>query len=597
MDLYLDRVDTFECSSCGGGIDVSGFQPFELVSCPHCEERQRVPGRLGQYLLQHKLGQGGMAVVFRGLDSVLKRPIAVKILSPDLSKDEAFVKTFVHEAEAIAALNHPNVIKIYDYGEVNAQHFIVMELAEGDTLKERMGTVRLGEEEVLDTMLSVAQGLEAAAEVGLVHGDVSPANVFIDGKGVPKIGDFGLARFANVHLELGTVWGTPFYIPPERVLKKNEDYRGDMYSLGASLYHLLAGKPPFQGESPKAVVRARLEHPAPDLRETMPEAQPMTAAIIARLLQLEPAYRYPTYASLLADLRKALAIVRGESTTTAPVARARSASSSGGRKGWVIGLVSAVVLAVGIPATILAVKAMRDKSSTPPPPPRAPVDPAPGRPNTSSPSASTSVGQLLFKDSFDAPGQGWSNQGRTAGQARIGPNDAAGAACWTQAGSPNNGVVMSELMLPKPIVLKQDPISMDIKVRVADLDGGDGNKFQVTLLEAGDKPFFGINIRPGDTGRIVYEDSSGASKLGTLAKLRFASTKKFYSLRLLITPTGSSQVRMEAFYFHSQKKQYISIGKAVVDAHTVTGKLVKLRIAALYRSPIYLDEVTVSRMP
>ena len=312
IDILADRVERLACSNCGHHIDLSDAEPFSSIECPQCSARQVVPMRLGSFLLVAEMGKGGMGRVYRAYDETLGRYVAIKVMQKKLAADQKFADNFIREARAAAALNHPNVVQIYSCGQENGQLYIVMELVDGGRLDEMMkGDQPLDEIFVLDVGIQVARGLQAANEIGLIHGDIKPANILFDKQRRAKVVDFGLARFAaKQHLQPGEIWGTPYYIAPEKARGQNEDLRADIYSLGATLYHVLAGTPPFDGDTAKDVVLARLNAPAPDLRALLPSLQPETADVIARTLEQDPSRRYPTYHSLLPDMEEALRVSR-----------------------------------------------------------------------------------------------------------------------------------------------------------------------------------------------------------------------------------------------------------------------------------------------
>jgi serine/threonine protein kinase/tetratricopeptide (TPR) repeat protein len=299
-------------------MDVSGVAPFSTVECPDCATRQKVPMRLGSFLLLEVLGKGGMGVVYRALDQSLGRYVAIKVMRRALGEDKQFVENFFREARAAAALNHRNVVQIYSCGEERGQPYIVMELVGGGRLDATISNGNMMDEvRALEIGVDIAEGLKAANDVGLIHGDIKPANILFDKHGTAKVVDFGLARFMSWKEEAPPteIWGTPYYIAPEKARGQKVDHRSDIYSLGATLYHALGAKPPFDGETASEVVLARLRNPAIGLRVIRPTLQPETADVISRMLEGDPFMRYPTYASLLADLREALRVAKQEHRT------------------------------------------------------------------------------------------------------------------------------------------------------------------------------------------------------------------------------------------------------------------------------------------
>ena len=304
-DVLTDAVSEMRCTKCGQTIGVAEQPSFSQIQCPACDAPQTVPARLAGFLLLELLGKGGMGAVYRAVDESLNRRVAVKVMLRSLGEDRKFVETFRREAQAAAALNHPNIVQIHSFGEEKGQPYIVMELISGGRLDRMIaGGEPLDESAALKIGVEVAEGLKAANDIGLIHGDVKPENILLDSNGVAKVVDFGLASFKDKTAATDGVWGTPYYIAPEKVRGQRVDARSDIYSLGATLYHALVAKPPFEGQTALDVVKARLEQPPPRLSEARPGVNPELAAIITRMLSPDPTLRYPTYTSLIGDMRK-----------------------------------------------------------------------------------------------------------------------------------------------------------------------------------------------------------------------------------------------------------------------------------------------------
>ena len=307
MEILADRVDRIACGKCGKVIDVSELASFSDVNCPHCGTQQKVPAVLCPFLLAEQMGAGGMGAVYRAVDQALGRFVAIKVMKQQLGADTELVESFLREARAAAALNHPNIVQIYSCGQEKGQPYIVMELVGGGRMDQLMEDgKKVDEVRLLQIALDVAEGLKAANGASLVHGDIKPANILFDQNGTAKVVDFGLAQFVNRQQEQGGIWGTPYYISPERARGGKADHRSDIYSLGATLYHALTGVPPFDGKTATDVVVARLKAPPVKILDLAPTLQPQTAAVIERMMAADPVLRYPTSASLLADLRSAL---------------------------------------------------------------------------------------------------------------------------------------------------------------------------------------------------------------------------------------------------------------------------------------------------
>ncbi|WFB34483.1 serine/threonine-protein kinase [Kiritimatiellota bacterium B12222] len=306
LGIFTESVKNVACPSCNAELDVSDFQVFEEITCPSCNEKFQVPGRLGGFILIEELGRGAMGCVYLAMDESLQRLVALKVIRKEYGSDPKMLETVQREAQAMATLNHRNIVQVYAFGRVNEQPYFVMELLEGERLDEMMeGGKKIAEIRALEIALDVAQGLDAADKAGLTHGDIKPANILMNEHGVAKVVDFGLARFMEPGAEI-EVWGTPYYIAPEKARKKGEDSRSDQYSLGGTIFHALAGQPPFDGANPTKVVVAALKEETPNLLDFNENVTEKTAAVIRRMMEKNPNRRYPTYASLLSDLSLAL---------------------------------------------------------------------------------------------------------------------------------------------------------------------------------------------------------------------------------------------------------------------------------------------------
>ena len=308
--ILTDPVDDITCEACSQEIDVSECEAFSDVECPVCGCIQSVPAQLGHYRLNRLLGTGGMGGVYLADDQTLNRQVAIKVMLQSLGDDTDFVRTFQKEAQAAAALNHPNVAQIYTFGQEKGQPYIVMELVSGKQFKRMVDEEQpLHQGMVMQIGVDIAESLRAATELGLLHGDVKPENILLDEKGNAKLVDFGLASMADSGE--GGVWGTPYYIAPEKVTGKKPDERSDLYSLGATLYHALAGRPPFEGDTPIDVVKARLKGPPPRLSRVRKDVDDRVERVIDRMLEKEPGRRYPNYGSLISDMRRVTEAIGG----------------------------------------------------------------------------------------------------------------------------------------------------------------------------------------------------------------------------------------------------------------------------------------------
>ena len=269
------------------------------------EQMIPTPSDFGHFLLQRELGHGGMGGVYLAHDKMLDRQVGIKVMLKSLGDDPAFVERFQREAQAAARLNHPNIAQIYSFGKENGMPYIAMELVSGGSLDKEMEATpgAMDPVRVMKVGQQVADALALAAEQDLVHGDVKPENVLFDADGNAKLVDFGLAAMQGDSSE---IWGTPYYISPEKVRRQKIDYRADIYSLGGTLYHALTGVAPFEGEDATEVVKARFNGPPRKPSEVRADLPPDLDPLIMRMLEVEPSMRYPTYQSLLGDFKRFL---------------------------------------------------------------------------------------------------------------------------------------------------------------------------------------------------------------------------------------------------------------------------------------------------
>jgi len=255
------------CHACGQKLDVTTLEPFSCIECPACGASIIVPAWFDNYLLEEAGGAGGMATVYRALDLALDREVAIKILHQSLSEQVDKSELFLHEARTAATINHYAVVPIYTCGIHNKQAYIVMQYMSGGSLENmlRNTTEPLPLLNVLSWVCDVAAGLENARQHGIVHHDIKPANIMLDSDNKAKIGDFGIAQIITVRTEgdeaaenMTRTWLSPYYTSPEKIRTGVEDYHGDIYSLGATFYHLVTGFPPFQHNDLDELVRMRL---------------------------------------------------------------------------------------------------------------------------------------------------------------------------------------------------------------------------------------------------------------------------------------------------------------------------------------------------
>ncbi len=274
--------------------------------------------RLGNYQLLRRLGRGAMAEVYLAEQISLRRQVAFKVLRSNLATDASYVQRFHREAQAAASLVHANIVQIYEVGRVDGVHFIAQEYVRGSNLGEllvRHGAPTL--KQSLKIMLQAAAALHKAAEHGIVHRDIKPENIMLAESLDVKVADFGLARLANAEnsttlTQAGITMGTPLYMSPEQVEGKSLDGRSDIYSLGVTCYHMLAGQPPFRGETALSVAVQHLREQPARLENLRPDLPPALCRIIHKMLAKDPQERYPDARELSRDLRAVAATELGD---------------------------------------------------------------------------------------------------------------------------------------------------------------------------------------------------------------------------------------------------------------------------------------------
>ncbi len=260
-----------------------------------------------RYEILEKIGSGGMADVYKARDHKLNRLVAIKVLKAEFCNDKNFVSKFKAEAQAAAGLSHPNIVNIYDVGDEEETHYIVMELVEGITLKQYIEKKKkLDIRESIGITIQVAQGIGAAHEQHIIHRDIKPQNVIISRDGKVKVTDFGIAKIASSQTINSDAVGSVYYFSPEQARGGYCDERSDIYSLGITLYEMLTGTVPFDGESTVAVALAHLQTDIVPPRELEPMIPISLEKIILKATQKKPERRYASAAELIADLRKAL---------------------------------------------------------------------------------------------------------------------------------------------------------------------------------------------------------------------------------------------------------------------------------------------------
>jgi len=309
--------------------------------------------RLGAYEILAPLGAGGMGEVYRARDSKLKREVAVKVLPKSLAADADALARFEREALAVAALSHPNILAIHDFGTHEGTAYAVMELLEGETLRGKLDAGAILQKQAVDYALQTVKGLSAAHEKGIVHRDLKPENLFVTKDGHVKILDFGLAKKVEAvaaqeptkaptgsgHTEPGTVMGTIGYMSPEQVRGLPVDHRSDIFSFGAILYEMLSGRKAFKRDTASDTIAAILKEEPPELTESGRNVSPALDHIVKHCLEKDRGRRFQS----ARDIEFAL-----EETSSPTVGSgAQLAAPPAGKKKTLVAIVVVVVLAVG----------------------------------------------------------------------------------------------------------------------------------------------------------------------------------------------------------------------------------------------------------
>ncbi|MCR5791705.1 MAG: Stk1 family PASTA domain-containing Ser/Thr kinase [Lachnospiraceae bacterium] len=260
-----------------------------------------------RYEILNKIGTGGMADVYKAKDHRLNRFVAIKILKQEFSEDKKFVDKFRAEAQSAAGLTHPNIVNVYDVGEDQGLHYIVMELVEGVTLKnfiENKG--RLTSQETNGIAIQIVQGIQAAHDNGIIHRDIKPQNIIISRDGKVKVTDFGIAKAASSNTITSNAMGSVHYISPEQARGGYSDARSDLYSFGVTMYEMLSGRVPFQGDNTVSLALAHIQEEPVPLRQIDPEITVSMERIVMKCMQKKSERRYPNATALLEDLKRAV---------------------------------------------------------------------------------------------------------------------------------------------------------------------------------------------------------------------------------------------------------------------------------------------------
>ncbi len=260
-----------------------------------------------RYEVLEKIGTGGMSDVYKAKDQKLNRLVAVKVLKQEFSENRNFVSKFRVEAQAAAGLMHPNIVNVYDVGEENGIHYIVMELVEGITLKKYIEKkVRLTTKEAISIAIQVSMGIEAAHNNHIIHRDIKPQNIIISKEGKVKVTDFGIAKAASSNTITSNVMGSVHYTSPEQARGGFSDEKSDIYSMGITMFEMLTGRVPYNGDTTVSIAIRHIQDPMPSLRDFVPEIPVSVENIVMKCTQKSPDRRYQNMGDMIKDLKQSL---------------------------------------------------------------------------------------------------------------------------------------------------------------------------------------------------------------------------------------------------------------------------------------------------
>jgi hypothetical protein len=333
-------------------MDVTDLEPLAAVSCPVCGAPTVIAATIDHFDLVDVIGHGGMGAVYKAHDTSLDRFVALKLLRKSSGSAEQITQLET-EASITASINHPHVVRVFSTGLDHGRFYIAMELVEKGTLDKLIELQgRVAEAQVLEVGIQIASGLRAAQNAGLIHRDVKPGNILFADAHTAKIVDFGLAIFAEDEAKVrGEVWGTPYYVAPEKLDNKPEDFRSDIYSLGGTLFHALAGRPPFEAENASMVALKHLKSQAVSLQAFAPHVSSNTTYVINRTLNKDPEQRYQSYDELIEHLeyaRTELLAAGGKPQQAKRVVLETAADTKA--MGWVVTGMIGVMIALGVAA-------------------------------------------------------------------------------------------------------------------------------------------------------------------------------------------------------------------------------------------------------
>jgi serine/threonine protein kinase len=573
------------CPHCEALIDITEREPLEVIDCPGCGERFAVSGQVDHYQILDVAGKGGMGVVYKAYDAGLDRYLALKLLKKSQSSDTALIQQLETEAAVTASITDSNVVRVFGTGRDRGRFFIAMELVDKGSLDDLIRLQgRVAEAQVLEMGMQIASGLRAAQQHGLIHRDVKPGNILFADAHTAKIVDFGLAIFmAQEESVRGEIWGTPYYVAPEKLDQEPEDFRSDMYSLGATLFHALAGRPPFEAENASLVALKHLKSQAVSLQSFAPWVSNPTAHIINRTLAKNPDDRFQSYDELIHNFGYALEQLNEHGN--APQKRARVVlETEEDRKVWtwvVLGMAAVIVILLGIFFT------MRPKGNG--------VTVAASTGGKPSPEAASPEAKY---ESLDKPINSLANREKTAVEAfqavldsgELSPTDRA----WAQYLAGVAGLATNRTMDARTAFRKVEPLAARIK------DAALG-KF---LTESADRLVKGEEIAPSDVSRLNrnnheaigllayglldWQLGQGDDSVELLRQFRSAQPGGTYSWLKTLKPVSMSFVE-ELTQLHMEIDQF-KTAKTLTERMTIASTLQK-------HSPALMSHVEAALKP
>ena len=300
-----------------------------------------MPMMLEHFELVSKIASGGMGTVYKATDTVLQRDVAIKLMQPELADDDEGLEAFYAEARAVAQLNHTNIIHLYQFGRINDQLYLVMELALSGSLDRLIDVHRtVAELQVLDVGIKIASALDTARKQNLLHRDIKPGNILFNTDNEPKLVDFGLVTKAEAGVDYSEqIWGTPYYIAPEKLRREPETFLADMYSLAGTLYHAITGHTPFEAPDIDGVVLAHLNTQLTPPNQVIPSITGPTSDAIVRAMDKAPSNRFQSYDEFIMALTASRSqLLRSQlaptSNTSKRSPKPTPAKESAPSKGW-----------------------------------------------------------------------------------------------------------------------------------------------------------------------------------------------------------------------------------------------------------------------